>query len=257
MFKAKKISEIMGAEINGIDCSKPLNKKTLSQLKILLERHQFLLFKNQHLDKDQYLAFSRLLGRPGYTRNKFYKDKSKPLISIISNMKEKNKHIGLRANELEFHADSFDYPGNMFNMLMLYAKVAPKQGGKTLFANTCLAYETLPDNLKKLTDKKKILFSCADEGSPHVPRSLVSKNKISRKKGLFIIKLYNKGIVGMPVKESRQLIHKLYKHLTKSSHIYAHQWEVGDILLWNNRTLLHSATKQPKEPRLLWRIQIY
>lgn len=255
MITAKPISPALGAEISGFDCNESLSEAIIHQLENYLRQYQLLLFRGQTLSKKQYLIFAKHFGRYGLTNNP-YKDKRYSQISIVSNIKKDEKNIGLISKENAFHSDGYDY-SRLFRRILLYSKIAPQQGGGTSFANMRLAYNQLPTELKKEVQGKYIIYEHIKEAGTNLCRPVVIKDSITKQKALRVIQIYSLGVKGKDKKQSEQWIAKFYQHIISQNHVYQHQWQAGDIVLWDNISLLHAADKAPKEDRLLWRILLY
>lgn len=248
-----------GAEVGNIDCAKSLTQSQQQKLNAYLDKYHFLLIRKQKLNRDQYLRFSKYLGKPGLTRTNFYKlsvDK-RPLIVLISNMKKNKRRLGLIADAYEVHADGHDYPGNLFRNRLLHAKVVPDTGGETLFVNTYLAYDDLDQDMKNKLKGIHINFECVDRGCLPIARPIIRVNPKTKQKSLFIVKQYALSVEGMTKRKGLKFLREMTSHLTQPKYIYQHAWQQDDIIIWDNRGILHAATKRSQEDRMLWSIQLY
>jgi taurine dioxygenase len=149
--------------------------------------------------------------------------------------------------------------------------------GDTQFANTVRAYETLPAHLKKAVEGRRGIFQYARRQSmkhqednkvtgrtdlsdeqkklaPDVTHPIVRSHPLTGEKCLFINETYTFGVTGMPEDEGRALVLELQAHITKPDNVYRHQWRPGDLIIWDNTSAQHKASKDyswPEHRRLL------
>lgn len=256
-INTKSLGPIMGIQVEGLDCSKPQSKQIISKLEKLLTKYQLVVFRNQHLNETEYLNFAKNFGRLAISKVS-WKNKKHKHISIVSNIKKNNRRVGVIAPQEEFHADGHDTI-RIYKRLLLYGLIIPAKGGDTLFANARLAYKTWPKQDKKKFKNKRVMYEHIQvtEGYPPPIHPLVVSDPVSKQKALLAIREYAIKIKGMNEEESMVYINSFYKHVTKLGHIYKHHWHSNDLVIWDNRSLLHAATRQIKRPRLLWRIELY
>jgi alpha-ketoglutarate-dependent 2,4-dichlorophenoxyacetate dioxygenase len=155
---------------------------------------------------------------------------------------------------------------------VLYAVEVPKGGASTYFANLRLAYAALSSDLRNRVDNLQAIYdyalraaSCSgkqpDIGEirhrfPLVSHNLVYADPTSGEKSLYMDPLTMSGIVGWPDSEARALINSLTSHATRTEFVYRHEWQVGDVLMWDNATMLHRRDPVGDRPRLLKRTTI-
>jgi taurine dioxygenase len=160
---------------------------------------------------------------------------------------------------------------------MLYSIEVPKSGGNTLFANQYAAYDGLSDamkqeiaslvaihhygNRKEMNDASRIAASPLTPEQkakmPLITHPLVRAHPVTGRKALYAVSGSSYGIVGMPEDEAVALLDKLAAHATQPKYVLSYGYRVGDIVIWDNASLLHSATlTDPDDPRTLWRITI-
>jgi taurine dioxygenase len=160
---------------------------------------------------------------------------------------------------------------------MLYSIEVPKSGGNTLFANQYAAYDGLSDamkqeiaslvaihhygNRKEMNDASRIAASPLTPEQkakmPLITHPLVRAHPVTGRKALYAVSGSSYGIVGMPEDEAVVLLDELAAHATQPKYVLSYGYRVGDIVIWDNASLLHSATlTDPDDPRTLWRITI-
>ena len=152
---------------------------------------------------------------------------------------------------------------------MLYALEVPSTGGNTLFANGYMAYETLPDGIKRRIEGCKALNAYDYDtsamkrgtrlagGVPSYVHPVVRTHPATGRKALYVNRLMTVRIEGLPAQESDELLTTLFDHQERREFIYEHVWRAGDLLMWDNRCTLHARTDfSPNERRLMRRVTI-
>ena len=270
----RPLSPALGAEIVGVDLSRPLEPAAVEQIRQAWYDNLILLFRDQHLSEDAQIRFARYFGglqtRPRPPSARAEKGVENPdTVMLISNIREDGKPIGsLPDGEMEFHTDQC-YLEKPAQATCLYAIEIPSEGGDTLFLNLYKAYETLAPAMRArlagLKAENVYLYGTTsrDEVKPdfsvhrHFAHPVVRTHPATGRKALYVNRLMTWNIVGMADDESRKLLTELFDHLEQDRFIYAHKWRPGDIVLWDNRCVLHARTDfSDKERRLLRRVAI-
>jgi len=160
---------------------------------------------------------------------------------------------------------------------LLYSIAVPKAGGDTLFANQQAAYDDLPEAMKRRIEP---LYAVHHYGNRHdlneasrtaaspltaeqkakmpvITHRIARPHPVTGRKSLYAVSGSSFGIVGMPDDEAYDLLDELAEHSTQSKYRYSLAYRVGDVVIWDNASLLHSATlTDPDDPRTLWRITV-
>jgi taurine dioxygenase len=266
----------LGAEARGIDLSKPLAGNDIDAIADAWRTRLVVVFHGQSLTDPQLLAFSRHFGEldpPGPNPYGEPFNKDYPEINVISNVVENDKPIGnLGDGEAVWHADMtfVDVPPKA---AMLHALEVPPKGGNTYFANMFAAYESLPADLKK-TVEGRIAIHDASRNSAGMLRkgyrdvtdvrkavgahhALVRTDPETGRKALFLGRRPNSYITGLDIAESEELLDVLWAHATQPRFAMCHAWQVGDLLMWNNLSVLHRRDAfDPNSRRVMHRTQI-
>ena len=140
----------------------------------------------------------------------------------------------------------------------LHARQLPRAGGDTAFSNQHLAYETLDEKLRsRLADLEAFHtgkgFGTEIEDSVH---PVVRVHEATGRKALFVNTNYTRHIVGLPDDESERLLFRLFGHATRLEFTYRHRWQRDDLVLWDNRSVMHYAIGDYDEPRVMHRIVV-
>jgi taurine dioxygenase len=237
---------------------------------------QVLVFRSQNLTAKSFLEFARQFGRPEpHVIDQFHHPEHADIL-ILSNVQKNGEPTGLADAGTYFHTD-YSYLEVPARATLLYSIEVPKKGGDTLFANQYAAYEDLPERKKQLLEGLVALHHYGnrddlDRGSRTVASVLnrdqenkmtwvrhpvVRRHPVTGRKALYSVSGSSFGIEGMPEDEALDLLDELKVHATQEKYHYRLKYGVGDVVIWDNASLLHSATLiDPNDPRTLWRITI-
>jgi alpha-ketoglutarate-dependent taurine dioxygenase len=229
-------------------------------------RHHVLCFRDQHLSPEEQIAFSEQFGTLE-RHMALNKGKANPLVHIVSNLGDDGRPSGKVAST-GWHTDK-SFRSEPSLATILHAVTMPPQGGETCFANMIAAYEALPDVTKQALDGAGVVHSWALSRSnrdrkptaeeiadaPDMVHPLVRVISETGKKALFMGE-HASHLDGGSIEEGRARILELEAHVTEARFVYQHQWRAGDMLMWDNRCLLHRANPNfdaSRYPRVLHR----
>lgn len=267
----------LGARITDIDLSQPLGADDLATLRKAWDEHLVLTFPGQSLSDPDLLAFSRNFGEldpPGPNPYGTTFLPEFPEINVISNLKdEQGRPIGnLGAGEAVWHAD-MTYIETPPKAAILHAWEVPVGQGNTHFANMVMAYEDLPDDLKWRIDGKTAIHDAAHNSAgmlrkgyeeitdprqtPGARHPLVLHDPATGRRALFLGRRPHAYIIGMEPEESDDLLDALWEHATQPKYAWFHEWQKGDLLMWQNLWVLHRRDAfDPAARRIMHRTQI-
>jgi taurine dioxygenase len=264
-----------GIEARGIDLG-ALDDAQFRELERAFYRHQVLAVRAQTLTPAQFVAFARRIGPPQPHVIDQFHHPDDPNILILSNVKVNGQPTGLQDAGSYFHTD-YSYLQVPARATTLYSRVVPKAGGDTLFANQIAAYDDLSDAMKRRIDpllaihhygnrhdideKSRTAASplTADQKArmPVITHRVARPHPVTGRKALYAVSGSSFGIVGMPDDEARALLDELAAHATQPKYQLRFKYGVGDVVVWDNAALLHSATLiDPDDARTLWRITL-
>jgi len=242
------ISPAGGATIAGIDLSRPLSAAAHGGIRAALLAHQFLVFPGQALTREQQHRFTATFGeieahgggRPG---------KRQDIAHITANLDADGNPSDRFAKGANYrwHTDKPYYRAPPA-LTTLFAVELPPAGGDTEFANTALAYEALSDGVKQRIAALRVVFQWeagrrpgyyASE-LPPVDHPLVRTHPETGRKALYLGN-HAMRIAGMAEDEGAALLDRLLAHATRPPFTHAHRWRLGDLVVWDNRCLLHRA----------------
>ncbi|MGI9334083.1 MAG: TauD/TfdA dioxygenase family protein, partial [Gammaproteobacteria bacterium] len=260
----RRLCPAAGAELRGVDVSKALGNNAFAAIRAAwLESDGVLVLRDQHLTPDEHVAFSRRFG-PLFGEAEQLQDTvtpyllpEQPAIYRVSNKVRDGKPQGRSRAGTYWHSDvSFRERPAMASLL--YALELPPYGGDTLFANLYLAYEALSDAFKhKLQalcaihdfavrapasyDEVEIVREDLIDGTNRAVHPLVITHPETGRKALFVNPGFTSHIQGFARDESDALLGFLYQHTIRPEFIYRHRWELNDLLIWDNRCVMHYA----------------
>ena len=270
------LSPGFGAETADVDLSQPLSDGGFAEIERAFYAHQVLALRAQRISAAQFVAFARRIGPPQpHVIDQFHHPEDANIL-ILSNVKKDGKPTGLQDAGSYFHTD-YSYLQVPARATMLYSIEVPKVGGNTLFADQYAAYDGLSEAMKKRVETLVGIHhygnrKVADEMSrtaaspltdeqkakmPLITHPIVRPHPVTGRKALYAVSGSSYGIVGMPGDEALALLDDLAAHATQPKYVHSYAYEPGDVLIWDNASLLHSATlTDPGDPRTLWRITI-
>ena len=264
----------VGAEVRGVDLAR-VKPAEVEAVKQAWYQHDVLVFRNQKLTDDHLLSFSRHFGTLDPPPNQGAGRKSPPGypdIYVISNvLDEKGEPIGaLGDGEATWHTD-MSYIAQPPDASMLYSLEVPAEGGDTSFCGMKAALAKMPralvERIRNLDIKhdgtydsggylrKGMAASRDPRTSVGTPHPIVIRHPVSGDKSLYLGRRLNAYIVGLELEESERLLDEIWSHVDAA--VYRHQWKLGDLVLWDNRTTMHRRDAfDPKARRVMHRTQI-
>ena len=271
----KNLGTTLGVEIIGFNLKKNIDKNIIGQVSDLLSQFSVVVIRDQNITNEQHINFSEYFGDLEVTKAGTNGAGSK--LIILRNFDEEGNIVPAtnrqRLNNLanqEWHSDS-SFKKIPSKLSILSAKMIPAKGGNTEFLSMRAVYNSLPEKLKS-NIKDKVCWHdysygrskidanlvTADEKKalPPVKQKLVLNNK-KYGKSLYIGAHCSK-IDGMNDDESQNLLDEIYEYIDNESHVYSHIWKPYDLIMWDNRAVLHRATpiKGKVEKRLMVRTTI-
>jgi len=256
----RPLSRACGAEVSGLDLTRPLDPEVLQSLHRALGEHGILLFRDTNLAPEQHIAFSRQFGPLESHVVGEFNLANHPEIFVVSNVKEEGKLKGAVYAGQYWHSDlSYMTKPSMGSLLL--CREMPAIGGDTMWANMYLAYESLSDVMQRFLSGLRAIhdyshaydtyFAHLKERPPLTPEQraktppvehpMVRTHSVTKRKALYVNPGFTTGIVGMPREESQPILDFLFRHSTRAEFIYRHQWRVNDMIFWDNRCTMHYA----------------
>ncbi len=244
-------SATIGAEIHGVDLDHDLDAATIATLRQTLLDHLVIFFRGQNLPPDRFLAFARRFGAP--VEYPFVKGiEGYPEIIAVAKLEHERTNFGG-----VWHSDT-TYLEIPPMGTMLLAREVPPVGGDTLFANMCVAYETLSDGMKRLLDGLRAVNSSAkadvtktredrirSDPTALARQELAAEHPVVRthpetgRKALYVNTAHTVRFAGMTEEESKPILDYLHRHQTRPEFTCRFSWQVGSLAFWDNRATQH------------------
>jgi taurine dioxygenase len=257
-FEIRKLSDLMAAEITGIDLAEPFDDATRDAIMDALVEHHILCFRDQHLTKEQQYDFTVRFGDlEGHVVRTWEGGKS-PLVHTVSNLDKDGNPTESPYTQGNFfwHTDK-SYHAVPSLATLLHAIELPPSGGSTQFTNMYAAYEALPQHMKdgiaglhaehSWDASRNNTFSrpATDEEKaerPPVVHPIVRTHPVTGRKLLYMGH-HTSHIVELPYGEGRALLYQLLDFATLPHRTYTHHWKLGDLVMWDNRCLVHRGMR--------------
>ena len=278
VFRVVPTGAAVGAEIEGVDLAAPVPDDVKAALRRAWADHMVLLVRGQRLTDEQLLEASGIFGPPhdsaarhyhlaaGHGVDDSFMVSRHPSITIIPTLYASGKPVldngGLGSYEVVWHTDN-SYVKVPPAGSMLYALEVPLNGGgDTSFNNQYLAYEELPEELKRAIEGSYQVHDSSRNSAgvlrpgvklPTKPEEvegpthpLVRVHPVTGRRALYLGRRRvwpSNYIIGIPNADSERLLDRLWAHATQPKYAWTHQWKIGDLLLWDNRCCMHYRTE--------------
>jgi alpha-ketoglutarate-dependent 2,4-dichlorophenoxyacetate dioxygenase len=274
----RPLTPVFGAEITGVDLTAPLDDATFAAVEDAFETYSVLVFPRQNLDDEAQIAFSRRFGDLETTQGHIANNFTVRQVSVITNLDPAGKlmsaddpRVQYRLGQRNWHSDS-SFKRVPAKASLLHARKLPPDGGDTQFASLRAAYDALPDERKRALDGQVAIHHYGysrrhlgiqltneeeDRRFPPVPQAIIRSNPVNGRKALYVGS-HASHIVGMPEEEGRALLKELLDFATREEFTYLHHWNVGDLVMYDNRAALHRARPYAisEHPRVLHRTTV-
>jgi len=266
------VSPHLGAEVRGIDLAQPVDAATRERLNRAFVEHSVLAIRGQKLTPPQLLSAAQLFGEVFPQHNSRFALADCPLVHYLSNQDffpDGRRYIPGEGYHTDHSNDAMPPKATVLHAVQL-----PDTGGDTQYVNMCLAYDELPEATRRRIDGLKAvhvyqsrhsarkLMGLSAEAQARVPEAvihpLVRTHPETGRKALYINPIRVDGIVGMEEGEALGLLDELLAHATQEKYQYRHRWQLGDLVLWDNRCLLHKANGDydMRQVRYLYRLML-
>ena len=255
-MNVRRLSEIMAAEVTGVDLSKPLTPKLKEAILDAFLEHHLLAFRDQKLSPEQQHAFTLNFGEIEDHVARLASGEKLPLVHVVNNLDKDGNPTPQphSTGNYYWHTDK-SYHEVPSLATLLHAIEMPPDGGDTLFCNTYMAYKQLDSTQKKELNGLRAIHSweasrrntnnkpATEEQKrerPPVSHPVVRTHPDTGEKLLYI-GIHTSHIEGRPEPEGKQLLDDLLAHATKDENVYRHKWHQGDLCMWDNRCTMHRA----------------
>jgi len=262
----KPLHKVFAAQASGIDLTQPLSDADVRAINAAMNEHAVLVFRGQPLTAQQQLNFSNAFGPLDIGLKRVFKRPERledERLIDISNVdaqgqvakRDSPKNLSNFANQLWHSDSSFMNPRAAYSML--HCVIKPSWGGNTEFADLRHAYDTLDERTREeIKDLKAEHFALhtrillgddayTDEQKKQIPPAVwpLSDTHPGSGRKLLYVGVHARQILGWPTAESRMYLQDLLEHATQRENVYVHEWEPGDLVIWDNRSTLHRGRR--------------
>jgi alpha-ketoglutarate-dependent 2,4-dichlorophenoxyacetate dioxygenase len=272
----EKLHPLFVAEVSGVDLTRPVDAAAVKALREAFDEHSILVFRDQDITDEQQVAFSEHFGplermligsQGGGTPLAWLTNVDRETGAIIP---PDDKRMIRNLCNMMWHSDSSFKKVPALASILSGREVA-NEGGETQFATMRAAYDSLPDAMKRrieglvaehsfaysrsLVDRTLLNQEMKDEVPP-VQQALVRQNPANGRKAVYVGS-HASHILGMPVEEGRALLEQLRDHATEDRFVYTHKWRNKDIVMWDNRAVMHRGRPWDyMKPRVMHRTTV-
>jgi taurine dioxygenase len=261
-MQVRRIGATMGAEITAIDLDR-LSPESFEEIRSAFHAHKVIAIRDQDVTPAAQIAFSRRFGALEDQLNAHYTVEGYPEVLVLSNDVRGGKPVGLVDGGDFWHSDSShrEFPSMA---TMLFAVKNPSTGGDTEFADMVAAYDALTDTMKrriaqlrgihavsKLKNRRVQVSPRRPDGKDFYERQkslpdqiwpLIRTHPATGRKALYLSPRFTIGIEGINEAEADEILDTLFAHQTRDEFVYRHKWKNGDLVMWDNRCVIHRAT---------------
>ncbi len=264
LFETRPLHPTLACEVHGLRLWEALDAETVAALRDLWARWGVLVFRRQALGEAELAAFCALFGPLERTVRTDWASPVVPDIGVISNLKDaQGRPIGgLGDGEIEWHSDQ-SYMIHPATGAALFALELPPEGGTTSWLDLRAAYAGLSERLRRATLGRRAVFSYvkrlagyqekdraiseeARKRTPPVMHTLTHTHPLTGAQALYLDRTTTIGIAGMDEAAGAALLDEIYEAAIRPEHVYAHRWQVGDLLMWDNGFTMHR--REPFDP---------
>lgn len=271
-MKIERLTPLLGAEVTGINLAQPLDPDTQKRLYAAWIENAVLVIRDQKLEPRQFAQAARLFGELMEQQLAKFALPDCPEVGTISSRDLPLVNGKLHVRGENYHTDHSNFAAPP-KATMLHAVALPSQGGDTQFVDARVAFDQLPDAMRRelvklrsphvyeSSQSPRKMTALSPEERAKVPQTLqplVIRHPESGRCALYLNTGRMEGIAGMAADEGFRLIDQLYAHATQPKYEYRHQWRAGDVVIWDNRSVMHQANADfdPSEYRFLYRIML-
>jgi taurine dioxygenase len=269
-LRFRPLSEHIGAEVEGVDLSRPITSEQHLDLDRALAAFGVLVFRDQDLPPAMHVDFSARFGPlVGHLVSRFSVE-GFPQVTYISNVRnDKGEMIGADRAGMIWHSDMSYFKRPMLGSL-LYGVECPPEGANTEFASMYAAYDALPKPTREhlaglrgvhdyawhyatyLTHRPP-LTEAEKAKAPPVTHPAVRTHPVNRRRAMYLSEGLTRTIEGMDEAQGRNLVIEMSEFATQPQFVYSHAWRPGDLVFWDNRCTMHRATEFDNRHRRVMR----
>lgn len=267
----------IGAEIRDYDARR-MTADDAARIRDLVYRHKLVVLRGQSVTETEYIQWARTLGRPQIYFQQNYHHPDHPEIFVSTNILKDGKKIGVSGTGKYWHTDCSFQPEPL-SFTTLSPRIFPKSVRQTYYIDMEMVYQKLPAHLRQFVDSHNAVHEAKwrykvrpedvdksitellnefEKSAPPVVHPAVIVHPVTGNRILYINEGFTTRFEGMSLEDSRPILQELFAFIERPEHIYAHIYEDGDLIVWDNRPLVHKSSGVPNgEKNLNYRIGVY
>ncbi|WP_108870003.1 TauD/TfdA dioxygenase family protein [Aquimarina aquimarini] len=269
----------IGGIISGVDI-RDLSPESeeITEIRNAIYRNKLVVIRNQDFTPSEYVEFTKKLGTPQIYFQENYHHPDFPEIFVSSNVNKEGEKVGVAGTGHYWHTDC-QFEQNPLSFTSITPIVIPKTIRETRYIDMHQVYNNLPDHLREFVkdgtlihggnNRYKVtpedidqsiqqLIDKMNEMVPFVKHPAVIKHPVTGDKILYASRGFTIKFDGMTYEENQKVLNELFDFIERDEHIHTHSWEKGDLIIWDNRYLLHmSSPLVPGDKSKSYRIGIY
>jgi taurine dioxygenase len=267
----------IGATVSEVDV-RALRPDEAEALQAAVYEHKLVVLLGQQPSIEEYIAFARQLGRVQIYFQDNYHHPQHPEVFVSSNVVEDGKKVGVAGTGQYWHTD-YQFALEPLSTTLVYPQILPQSRRETYYIDMARVYRGLPPDLREYVEGRRAIqqgkwrykitpldidravidiLNEVERLVPPVSHPAVIEHPVTRQRSLYVSSGFTTGIEGLTYEDNRRVMAELYAFIEQEEHVHTHTWRYGDILYWDNRTLLHRAGTTPKgEQSKSYRIGVY
>lgn len=269
----------IGAVITNIDVIQlEPGCQEIEEIRNAIYRNKLIVIKDQNLSPQQYLDFTRVLGVPQIYLQDNYHHPDFPEIFVSSNVNKEGEKVGVSGTGHYWHTDC-QFQEAPLSFTAITPVIIPNTNRATSYIDMSMVYRNLPEDLKAIVDNKTLIHGANNrykvtpndidkslqqlidyqyETSPVVKHPAVIEHPVTGEKILYVSSGFTMFVEGMNHEDSKETLKRLFDFIEQEKHIHIHHWDKGDLIVWDNRFLLHKSSALPRgEKSKSFRIGVY
>jgi len=272
-YETRLLGDGFAAEILGADLRRDFSDAEIDDIRAQWMAHKIAVFRGQDLSSGDLMRFTQRFGRLFVHIRSQFQSPEHPEVMLVSNAKADGRAMGaLGDGELGWHTDQAYTPEPVFATL-LYGVAIPSQGGNTVFCDLSRSWRDLPAALRQRVAGRRVQYSidkpavtqgirATDAQRAQLPDTIIHpvarRHPYLDRVALYISPDHLVTFEGLSVDESAALMRELIAFAAQPPRVYAHQWRVGDVIMWDNSQVMHRRSAfPPDETRTLKRTGFY
>jgi taurine dioxygenase len=252
----------IGAEVFELDAAR-MSAELAQTIKSLIYEHKLVVLRGMQLDPAEYVKFASWFGKLEPYHQQNYHHPDHPEIFVSSNVPMNGKKVGVAGTGQFWHTD-YSFFADPLSMTFVYPQILPEGNRQTFYIDMERVYRELPEELRQHTVDRRAFHDATNyykirpedidrpiielvakfrAMAPGAWHPVAIRHPVTGANSLYVSEGFTMAIEGLSVTENKSVLAKFFEFIQRKEHIHAHTWQAGDMLLWENRSLIHHASK--------------